>query len=362
MADEELESQDGLESSQNTQLTEADFRGGGVDPPAETAATPAQAEPSPPTIRDLVTNLGYQFGDTSPQDDYTALVQLAREAQEARQLREQLRQQDVYRDLGRQLAPKADQLQQFFQQAEKPAGPKPYEPPPFDKRWASLVDKDEATGLYVAKQGVPREIADKVNAYAQWTADFMENPSKVIKAVVEDQNSTFDQRVSQAVQSALAQYQQQQQLMEISRLNAGWFYQKAQDGSVAVSLNGQPQISPLGNQYLGLVRWAAEKGISNPIDRDQLARAVLAQQINAGQPQQADPNAVASQRQARAVPNGRGNRNPLQALSGVARDSNPAATNPDGQGRSLMDQLAAAMEEEGITDRVFKQEGAFYGG
>ena len=88
-------------------------------------------------------------------DDTAALNLLLQRAQACRQ-------QSMYEQLGRQLAPRAEELQRYLQGGQQmpqaaPAVParKPWEAPEFDRRWASLVDRDPNTGLFFSKPGTP---------------------------------------------------------------------------------------------------------------------------------------------------------------------------------------------------------------
>ena len=361
--DEVAEPNEGLQSTQQQGgLTEADFESGGVTP--ETPAAPQQTsqpqqpqEAQPLTIRDLATSLGYSFGQQAPQDDYTALAHLISQAREAEQLRQQMRQQDVYRQLGQQLAPKAQQLGQFLQQQEQPKA-KPYLPPAFDKRWAELVERNPQTGLFVSKPNVPPSVAEAANAWADWQGKFLENPVEVLQPFVEERATEIARQV---IQQELGQFQQQQTIYNLARANADWAYQRDAQGNVAIDpLTGQWQLSPAGTQYVSLVKSLGEMGVADPVNRDRLARTIIASQLQAQQ--QAPQPPAAQQRQEQAMRGRQPNRNPLQALGAQERQEHPYATEPDKKSLSMRERLTRAFDEEGITSKDLQAADAFYGG
>jgi hypothetical protein len=352
---------EGLQPTQPAgELSVADFEtggepAGGQPPPSEQAVASPPAETQPLTIRDAAQQLGFSFGPQAPQDDYTALAQLVNQARQAQQLSEQLRQADVYRQLGQHLAPKAQQLGQFLQQQEAPK-PRPYEPPPFDKRWAELVERDPRTGVFVSKPNVPPAVAEAANAWADWQSRFMENPAEVLRPLIEDRAGEIARQV---IHQEMGQYQQQQTIFRLAQANADWAYTKdAQGRFVTDPATGQWQLTPAGSHYVALVRDLAQMGVADPVHRDQLARQLVSQQLAAQPP--AAPS-EAPKRQEQALGKGRPNRNPLQALSSLEREQNPLADEPDRKTLSMRDRLSRAFEEENITDKDFQAANAFYG-
>ena len=158
----EFREEDG--SFQVTEGDRPDFDGGSEEAvvPAERPApadpnqrvTHAEASQEWTSIRDAAQQAGFDFGQ-GVQDDTEALNLLMQRAQASRQ-------QSMYEQLGRQLAPRAEELQRYLQGGQQmpqaaPAVParKPWEAPEFDRRWASLVDRDPNTGLFFSKPGTP---------------------------------------------------------------------------------------------------------------------------------------------------------------------------------------------------------------
>lgn len=354
MADEP-EVEEAPEAAPSGPLSPSDFRpspsGGEAQEPAAAAPeAPAAAEPA--TIRSLVKSLGYEFGPDVA-DDYQALVNLTNRARQAEQLEAQARQADVYRQLGQQLAPRAQELGKFFQDQQKPQGPKAYEPPEFDERWSGLVDRDQNTGLYVGKPGTPPELVNKVNAWADWQQKFQRDPIAVIRPLLEEQRTATLEAMRQELRQTMEAQQREAQVMQIARRNADWAYAKDAAGNwMPDPLTGGPSLTPLGRQYIGLVQSLAQRGVQDPAHRDELARALLAAQ--------APPQATEAQN--RALPAGRRQINPLQALGAQARRETPGATEPDVEGLSLAEVMRREFEQAGVTDRDFKGDHAFSGG
>jgi hypothetical protein len=374
MAGEELEAS---QATPEGMLAESDFSTGGEPQATPAAAPPTQttsplggqpqqpaAQPEPPTIRGLVSGMGYQFGDDVT-DDYGALVHLAQQAVRAQQLAEMQRQGDVFAQLGRQLAPRAREIGQFLQGQQQPPQRAAYEPPPFDERWARLLRVDEQSGRYVPQHpSVPQEIVDAANDYAEYTQNFLRNPVGLINQVIEASNKTMDTRIQEAVQAGIRQYQVQQQVNTIAHQNAGWFYARDPQGQfMPDAVSGGWRVSPLGQQYLEAVRWAASAGVQDPVHRDEFARRALRAEIAQAQQATQQPmsnQAVAQARQERALPGSRPMMNPLQSLSREQRAETPGATEPVPR-KSFSDLMRENMAAEGITDQHLLAEGAFLG-
>ncbi len=368
MNDEMLSDQEGMGSQvaeDNRQLTLDDFRdgGGGGEEFDDSGSASVVADEQPgevqggdapqsPTLLALVQQLGYnQFGDQPPADDFAILSHLVRQAQEAGQLQQQARQADFYRDLGQMVAPKADLLQQFFQAQQQPAKPKSYEPPPFDPKWAQMVAQDPSTGLFVNLPGAPADTAEKVGAWVSWRDTFLQDPAAVIAPLVEERaraivQEEFNQRA--ASQSLHAQVQ------GIAQANASWFYAHGEDGQPAVGPDGRAQISQAGHQYLGLVREAGDLGISDPAGRDLYARRILASAgAIGGQGQQHAEQAQqprGPQGQVHGASTGPRRGKVQQALDQAQQDAVP---------KTFAERMRLAMDQEGITDRDLRQDGAW---
>jgi hypothetical protein len=320
-----------------------------ADPNQRAGATQTQAQTGAndwQSIREAASAYGYQF-DPAIQDDRAALVHLLQRAQANQQA-------DFYAQLGRQLAPQAQSIQQFLAQQSQPQqaqGRQPWEAPEFDERWAGLVQQDPTTGLYVAKQGVPHEIAQKVNEYVQWKTNFDRNPGAVLNGMVEARakeiaRSTFNEQ--------FAAQARQQTIGQIVQENSAWLYQQGPDGRPAINpVTGQYQATPVGARYMFHVQALQQAGVKDPRVQDTMAKNLVRGEYALAQQQ----HAAAAAGQAGNVQTqqaiGRSNTNPLQALPPTQRQVTPGATEPTGAGLSLSEMLRGAFAAEGVRDQDF---------
>jgi hypothetical protein len=336
--------------------TAAAGAGGRVDAPPATPADPniaagaqAAATAAPGTaasewqgIRDAARAYGYDLSRFN--DDGQALLHLIQQAQASRQA-------DYYAQLGRQLAPHAQGIQTYLQQQAQAAQqqkPQPWQAPEFDDRWLALVDRDPATGVFVAKQGVNPAIADRVNAYDQWMRNWQTKGPEYVEQIVD---SRLQGRVDQMVQERLAGYQREQTIQSIVAQHADWLYQTDQTGRRLTDVNGQFVPTPAGARYVQNVRTLQGLGVTDPRAQDQLARQLLMGEIAMGQASQA--NAQVSPQAAAAQAVARPQVNPLQAQPPQQRALNPAATEPSSEGLTLQEMIRREFRAAGVTDADF---------
>ena len=322
---------------------------GGTEPASEIAppADPNQrVSHSPATesewtsIRDAARQAGFDFGH-GVEDDSAALKLLLQRAQSSRQ-------QNMYEQLGRQLAPRAEELQRFLGGPQAaPATPerKPWEAPEFDRRWASLVERDPNTGLFFAKQGTPPEIARKVNEYVEWKDKFDANPAAVLNEMVQAQAQEV------ARQTFASQFAEQQRNYEIQRIvgeNRNWMYQQDANGQVARDFDGQPVMTPHGSRYVYHVQNLVRAGVSDPSTQDRIAKDLVRGEWTT----QWYQNQSAQQ----------ANADTKQRATSMGQPTNPAQTRPPSTrharntpeptttGLSLQEALMRALKEENVTD------------
>jgi hypothetical protein len=296
------------------------------------------------SIRDAARQAGFDFGH-GVTDDAAALNLLLQKAQASRQ-------QSMYEQLGRQLAPRAEELQrylqggqQLLQQAPDAQKRKPWEAPEFDRRWAALVDRDSATGLFFSKPGTPPEIAQKVNEYVEWKDRYDANPSAVMNEMVRAQAQEEARKIF------AEQFAEQQRNYEIQRItteNRSWMYQQAPGGGIARDFDGQPVMTPHGSRYIYHVEALHRAGVQEPSTQDRLAKELVRGEWT--------NQYYSQQQQAAQADPGR------QAATSSGRDVNPAQTRPPSirkrrgtpepttTGMSLQEAMARAFKEENITE------------
>jgi len=293
------------------------------------------------SIRDAGTAIGYQF-PANITDDRAALTHLI-------QLAQSNRNADMYAQLGRKLAPNAEGIQQYLQQKSTPAAPsrQPWEAPEFDERWAGLVERNEATGIFVSKPGVPHEIANKVNAYVEWKSAYDRDPAKMINGMVEARAKTIAESTFREQFQAQAH---EQTINSIVQGNGTWLYQVNEQGQRVADYNGRPMLSPLGARYMHHLEGAKNMGVRDPRQQDALAKNLVRGEIaQQAQHQAWAANQVPANPQAVANPN----RNPLQAIPAVQRANTPGATDPSATGKSLSEMLREGFAAEGVNDSDF---------
>ena len=311
-------------------------------------SAPAPADPNHAGwtgVRDAALARGFQF-DGSVTDDAGALDHLMRLAQSNRQA-------DYYAQLGRSLAPQAPAIQQYLQQQQaqqaQPAARPSWEAPEFDQRWASLVDRDPSTGIYVGKAGVPHDIVAKVNAYADWKQKFDQNPAQMINDAAEAKAKVVAQQV---YREQFAAHQQQQSIQSIVQQNASWLYQvDPATGQQVRDFNNRPTYSVVGARYIHHLGQARQMGITDPNHQNSYAMNVVRGEWAQAQHQQglqASAQASNPQTQQQLF---RAPVNPSQALPPTQRRQGPVPGNEPGiEGLSLRDQIMRDLKAEGVTD------------
>ena len=323
---------------------------GGRQPQGEApAGQPASS------LRDVIQgNLGYQFGQ-EVDGDWGALSHLVARANRAAELERQAQQQNVYTQLGQQLAPKARELGQFFQQQAAPPEPKakPWEPPAFDERILPLLVQDEATGMFTSKPGVDPNFARQANERLEWQRNFQKNPTGVFDAYVQSKQGEMEARILEKVRAEQAQANEQATVYQIAQQNAGWFYQLDPSGQpMVIPGTNQYAVTQRGQEYLQYMQAIRQMGVTDPVNRDRLARALMGPGA-----QQAAPQAPgATYAQARALASSQDSQNPLQGRPILERQGTMGSTEPNLQGVSLRDRLKREFEAGGITDEVLMRE------
>ena len=162
-------------------------------------------------VSDYARALGVQL----PADDHQALATLLSAYQRSLQ-------PNFYEQFGRQLAPYADQVQQYIQQQramqQQPAGRAPWQPPEWNPAWVNMVERDPNTGMLFAKPGVNPQIAEKVQQYAEWRDQFLDDPAKTLQPMIEH-------RARELIQQEFATHRQTVEADNLVAENANWMFQ-----------------------------------------------------------------------------------------------------------------------------------------
>jgi len=311
-------------------------------------SAPAQSAEEWTSIRDAAKQAGFDFGH-GVDDDAAAMKLLLQRAQASKQ-------QSMYEQLGRQLAPRAEELQRFLQGGQAAAAPqaaptrKPWEAPEFDRRWASLVERDPNTGLFFAKQGTPPEIAQKVNAYVEWKDRFDSNPASVLNEMVQAQAQEI---AAKTFESQFAEHQRKYEISRIVQDNRSWMYQQDPNGQVARDFDGQPVMTPHGSRYVYHVQNLVRAGVTDPSAQDRLAKELVRGEWTTQWYQSQQSQQAAAE--------------PRQRATSMGQPTNPAQTRPPSTrrarnipeptttGMSLQEALARAFKEENITEEDIRR-------
>lgn len=351
-------------ASQNTRDFDTSFdSGGGGNSPAPVQGHGSLPTPTDPnqaagagtpqnfqSIRDAAGEYGYQFGQ-GVTDDRQALLHLIQQAQAG----QMSQQQQYYAQVGQQLAPHASKIQQYLQQQrapQAPSAPSAWEAPEFDKRWASLVVEDPASGVWISKPGVDPVYGQKVNTYVEWKQRFDANPAEVLNGMVEQRATAIAEQVYQKQFTANTERQTAQGIVERNR---PWMFQQDQNGYTLKDQWNRPVPTPMGAAYIRHLGTVKQMGVTSASAQDHLCRQLLAGELaNARfqQGQQAVQQQSLPTQQATQQPNV----NPLHALPPQQRMTNPAATQPNEDGLSLYERLSRNFTQGGITDNDFSPE------
>lgn len=290
------------------------------------------------SIREVAERLyGYKFGEDVT-DDAGALRRLIEQARVAQQ-------QDVYAQVGRQLAPHAEKVAEYVRRQEKaPEEVSRWDRPEFDEKWIPLLD-DGPGGVLVGKAGTPPEIVTAANRYLEWKRLTDRDPAGY-------QGYLFEKNLMPRVREMLAEERgriaEEMEVQAIVASNAGWLYAKTEDGQYQRQADGRPALSPAGVRYSQLVQQAAGMGVRSFRNQDQFARTVLSAEVLAAQQQRhVEQKGSTQQRQASMPPN----RNPVNTQPLMEREASAARVADSGTGKSLRQMMADAFEANGITDK-----------
>lgn len=248
-------------------------------------------------------------------------------------------ERNYYADLGRQMAPYADQIQAWIQQnqvqaaqARQPVSD-PYDAPEWNDQWALMVERDPSTGLIRSKAGYDPRIGEKAQAYAEWRQRW-DNDPKFRDAYVERK---AESRAKQLIEERFASHAESMQAQGIVSQNAAWIFQSHPDGSAVIGHDGMKVLSPAGHIYAQAVNQIWNSGVRNVEQCNALARTyvenvVMRQQFLAHQHAMAAP---AQQAQGQVTPSVGG--------SATRHAASPKAGRVRKEGMTLREMLNATM-------------------
>jgi hypothetical protein len=207
-------------------------------------------------------------------------------------------QRNFYADLGRQIAPHADQVRAYLlqqqQMAQQAQPTRPWAAPAFKREWLAQVETDPETGQLRAKPGYDPSLPEKVQAYADWRDKFLQAPDEVLKPWVAAE-------AQQIVQQQMATYQEQAQAQQLVQAEAQWMFQGGRVGApltAAGQMYGRAadQFFRAGLRDVRALHAASVAVVQNAFLRQQVRSAPAAQAAAGQTPAQraAAPQSVAS--------------------------------------------------------------------
>lgn len=299
---------------------------------------PAQ-EPGWQSFREVAEKVyGYTFPEGAAADDAQALSHLVNAARAAQQA-------DVYSQIGRQIAPHADEVREFIGRKRAPvAEPSPWDQPAWDDRWESMLELNKETGILVGKPGVPPQVVDSANKYVEWNRRVNRDPAGYQAHLFEKQ---FLPKVRELITEDRERARQDMVIQNIIRANSSWIYLKDERGLAIVDQQGQRMLSPAGARWADLTRELGESGVADPRQRDAIARRLLLAEVQEASGKTAPAAPPIQTRQAANPPN----RNAAGTLSARERRVDPAAVEPSVEGLSLNDAMSRALS--GFSDQDF---------
>jgi hypothetical protein len=314
-----------------------------------TAAAQAQGFPN---ARAYAAHLGYQNANSFA-DDQAFLQSLIAGQQTYQQQLAEAKQMAQYGQLW--LAEQSKRQQQPAP-GSAPADPLAvYKAPEFDPRWEAQVTRDPATGELKLVPGADPTILPKIHAYQEHrrniTDKFLSDPVAFLQPLI---SNLVGKQGQQLIETRLGAMQEQQYTDSFISTNRGWLFQADSAGrQVTNPATGQPLFTPAGAAFVKHLKFGAEQlGIQGSARQEHYARTALAAEMQ--MPGAANQAAIANDAAAKAALLAAQNRNnPNRSGSLVGPDATghtaPAAQNPH---LSLKEQLAAAFQQEGMTDAM----------
>ncbi len=298
--------------------------------PPVTSPAPVTTEPAQPgsewqSIRDYAKEQGMELPWA---DDHAAVQNLL-------QSYRQLQERNYYADLGRQVAPHAEDVRAWIAQRQAPAAAAPppaYRPPPFKQEWLAMVERDPETGTLRSKPGYDPALPEKVQAYSDWRDRFMQEPEAILGPLV-------DERARQYVQQEVSQYREQDLAQRLIQREATWIFQGGSVGG-ALTPAGRLYGQVVGSLYQGGLRDVAQ--LHTAAIAHVQAAVFRAQHVQAAAQPPAAPAAAAEV--------------PVSLGGALARPSSSAprrpATADPMKGLSLRERLSRRFDQTGVPENI----------
>lgn len=328
----------------------------GTPGPYTPAQAPQQGQPTDAWsgLRETLTKFGVPLPENiTPEQGYAQIAQAMQGA----------RERNYYTDLGASIAPEYEQYQAWKAQqapAQAPAQEEgPWNPPPMDKSWLTVCEKDPETGRIRSKQGYNPAYGDAVQAHfdyiEQAQTDFFTNPRDFILKMI---GGDLEQRAADVVAQRFGHVQEQQQISNLLETHKSWLWQYDQNGNPVKSPSGKNMFSPNGARYNHYIQYAfKELGLPTIQAQNDYAIAMLERDAYKSQVAQPAVNQNPARQMvpgANPIPPGAGhnpNVNSLQSMVQAGRQGVQPTVEEPSVGQSFHEMLRQGFQAEQVTDQ-----------
>jgi hypothetical protein len=265
----------------------------GGEAPADTTPTPVEpvAAGAPEPVAEPVVPPAPPEQETSPllqslQESGVADLETEEDALKyVQDLRSRQAELEQYANYGRQIAPYAQDVNQYLQdkhqQRQQPQPePEPETPawqtheqsfwkkPEYDPSWEQMVRLNSETGAYEGINAmVPAQVVQGVQQYKNWQRQslekLVENPLGLVREGLEPWMQNF---VQEQIQGVIQQQQQQQEMQAVERELQDVIYQRDPGTGVPIvdPATGQYALNEYGNLLVQEMQTVSDLGIQDP--------------------------------------------------------------------------------------------------
>ena len=268
-------------------------------------------QPVNPSFYEQVNSYGFRTNDDS--EAQNTLLQSYHAAQQQNYaMQQQQMQQQQYMQQMQQLAEAGQQYQELSQQPEFQEWAQTtygqdeaqqedtwWSPPELTeddiKKWRE-PRQDVRTGQWYWdwKPNAPADIRERAEEYIdyhkQWAQDLAQRPHEVLPEIIEREfDKLFVDRYGRLLDEYddRRSYQQREETIEnINSRNADWLYERDASGNTAYDYQGNPVMTPHGQEVVGYVNQLRESGMTDPEKMWDVATRMMAGKIATQQLQQ----------------------------------------------------------------------------
>jgi len=317
-----------------------------VDPVDPVEPVVPETPAVPDNFRDMLSNQGVDL--SGYQDDSSAMEHVAKQINEAQQIRQQSEQLGEMAKYGQQYLENAGDFQQYMAEKAKlaeQAPVDPYSPPEMSPAWLNQVERNDR-GELTPINGGTAETAAKVQKWLQWKSEFDANPYKHMESFVDRR---AEEKAKGLVESEIGKIREQLTAEMFVSNNRNWLFDEGK-----FDQKGQPTLTERGAAFARLLSQGTESGLSGTAAQNMAMQQLqqwdevqtLKAQIAGGTP--AAPTNPEAQKEA-FLENAAGH-GPNHDASTNPPAVPPSQQPPQNENMSLADQMRAEMKKAKITD------------